>query len=201
MRAIASEGLAHAVNPYDIERYERLLSMASHRYGHLANLPSPAVDKMFRQDLGMVTPKLGVEGAIVASGRVLVTRRADDGRWSLPGGWVNPNESVTTAVRREVLEETGLRVRVQDLVAVLSRDAALPSTPHGSCHLLFACQIISGKLRPSHESTEFLYWDPWKPLRWHRDHRKKARAAVQFMRDRDSETTAGHRAPSKLAGS
>ncbi len=60
-------------------------------------------------------------GAVVhdSAGRLLLIRRGTEpgrGRWSVPGGRVEPGESLTTAVEREVLEETGLPVRAGAVV-------------------------------------------------------------------------------------
>jgi 8-oxo-dGTP diphosphatase len=68
-------------------------------------------------------------GALVfdASGRLLVVRRwhaPAAGQWSLPGGRVEPGESQAAAVEREVLEETGLRVRVGEAVGSVKIPAA-----------------------------------------------------------------------------
>ena len=70
-------------------------------------------------------PIIGV-GAVVLdeSGRVLLARRAHEplkGEWSLPGGAVEVGETLEAAVAREVLEETGLRVDVGQVVEVLDR--------------------------------------------------------------------------------
>ncbi|MDQ1666537.1 MAG: 8-oxo-dGTP diphosphatase [Actinomycetota bacterium] len=57
-------------------------------------------------------------------GRLLVVRRAQEpglGRWSVPGGRVEPGEDDTAAVRREVLEETGLHVLVGIRVGTVER--------------------------------------------------------------------------------
>ncbi|MDP9764307.1 NUDIX domain-containing protein [Deinococcus enclensis] len=43
------------------------------------------------------------------TGRVLLQRRGDDGRWGTPGGGLNPGEDFLTAAHRELFEETGLR--------------------------------------------------------------------------------------------
>ncbi len=51
---------------------------------------------------------------------LLLMRRSDNGHWGLPGGYVEPGESVTEAVRREVGEETGVRIEVGRLVGVYS---------------------------------------------------------------------------------
>lgn len=69
----------------------------------------------------MAEPVIQCVGALVydAAGRLLLIRRGhepDRGRWSLPGGRVESGESDADAVRREVLEETGLPVEVGDLV-------------------------------------------------------------------------------------
>ena len=55
--------------------------------------------------------------------RVLLQRRDDNGRWGLPGGSVEPGESVRTAVIREVHEETGLDVEPLRLIGVYSDPA------------------------------------------------------------------------------
>jgi 8-oxo-dGTP diphosphatase len=60
-------------------------------------------------------------GAVVRdeSGRILVVRRArppSEGLWSIPGGRVEPGETLVEAVRREVREETGLDVDVQGIL-------------------------------------------------------------------------------------
>jgi ADP-ribose pyrophosphatase YjhB (NUDIX family) len=65
-------------------------------------------------------------GAIVfdASGRLLLIRRGHEpakGRWSVPGGKVEPGETDAEAVVREVAEETGLTLRVGDLAGTVDR--------------------------------------------------------------------------------
>jgi ADP-ribose pyrophosphatase YjhB (NUDIX family) len=70
-------------------------------------------------------PFIGVGAVVVLQdGRVVLVRRRQPpraGEWSLPGGAVELGETLTEAVAREVLEETGLRVRVGPVVDVLDR--------------------------------------------------------------------------------
>jgi len=54
------------------------------------------------------------------SGRVLLIERSDSGMWSLPGGTMELGESLEECATREVLEETGIRVRVFGLVGVFT---------------------------------------------------------------------------------
>jgi ADP-ribose pyrophosphatase YjhB (NUDIX family) len=82
-------------------------------------------------------------GALVHDdlGRLLVIRRGREpgsGRWSVPGGRVEPGESDDEAVRREVLEETGLHVVVGLRVGTVQRPA-----PDGSVYDIrdYACAL------------------------------------------------------------
>ena len=64
---------------------------------------------------------LGVGALLAREGRVLFVQRGEDpgkGRWTIPGGYVEEDETPDAAVVREVFEETGLRVRVTDLLAI-----------------------------------------------------------------------------------
>jgi ADP-ribose pyrophosphatase YjhB (NUDIX family) len=68
---------------------------------------------------------------ILPDGRIVLIRRSDDGCWSLPGGMVDWGEDVSSAVRRELMEETGLELlKIRRLVGVYSapdRDPRLHS--------------------------------------------------------------------------
>jgi len=69
-------------------------------------------------------PELCVGGVVIHDGRLLLIQRATDpgaGQWSLPGGRVESGETMEAAVAREVHEETGLRVRVGELVGWVER--------------------------------------------------------------------------------
>ncbi len=70
-----------------------------------------------------VTPLLTVDAIIELEGGgiVLVKRKYPPGGWAIPGGFVNPGESLADAVRREALEETSLHIEVISMFHVYSK--------------------------------------------------------------------------------
>jgi len=94
--------------------------------------------------------------------KVVFIRRADNGKWAVPGGYMEAGESFSEACQREVLEETGLRVRVKHLVGVYTSPNLLLEYPDGNKWQLvvlhFEADIIDGELQSSDESTEFGYF-------------------------------------------
>ena len=110
---------------------------------------------------------LGASVAIIHCGRVLLTKRDDFEVWSLPGGEVDPGESVAEAAVREGGEETGLELQLTRLVGIYS----LPSWLPGGHHIaLFAARPIGGEMRPQvGEVIGIAYFEPSvlpEPLIW-----------------------------------
>lgn len=89
---------------------------------------------------------------------VLLTRRTDNGLWCLPGGVIDPGESVTEGCVREVFEETGLQVRVIRLTGVYSNPNQLVVYPDGNkafvIVLTFEVEQLGGVLGLSNETTD-----------------------------------------------
>ncbi|GHE76900.1 NUDIX hydrolase [Streptomyces vinaceus] len=87
-------------------------------------------------------------------GRLLAIRRADNGTWELPGGVLELTESPEAGVRREVLEETGIEVEVQELTGVYK------NTSRGIVALVFRCKATGGAEHTSEESTAVAWLTP-----------------------------------------
>jgi ADP-ribose pyrophosphatase YjhB (NUDIX family) len=99
-----------------------------------------------------------------AGEKMLLTRRSDNGQWCVPGGYMEPGESVTEACLREVLEETGLQVEVKRLIGVYTTPHRLLTYPDGNrwqiVVLHFEATPIGGELRTGDETTELRYFTP-----------------------------------------
>lgn len=108
--------------------------------------------------------RVGCSAVIFESGggRILLTRRADNGRWCLPSGAMDPGESASEACEREVWEETGLHVQVVRLVGVYSSPHRIVTYPDGNrwqvVALHFLAKVTSGALQLSAETTDFGYF-------------------------------------------
>lgn len=96
--------------------------------------------------------------------KILLTRRTDNGRWCLPGGAMEAGESLTEACAREVLEETGLQVRVGRLIGVYSTPHRIIAYADGNRRQIvghsFEAVVTGGELILSDETTEFGYFSP-----------------------------------------
>ena len=71
-----------------------------------------------------IVPRVGVAAVVVRGDEVLLVRRGTEplrGSWSLPGGLLELGETMAEGVAREVLEETGVRVRPVEIVATIDR--------------------------------------------------------------------------------
>jgi ADP-ribose pyrophosphatase YjhB (NUDIX family) len=130
--------------------------------------------------------RLGCSATIFDSKRekVLLTRRADNGRWCLPGGHAEAGESVAEACEREVLEETGLKVRVTRLVGVYSNPDQLVIYPDGNkaffVILSFEAEIIEGELTLSDETTAYGYFSvkEMESMPMHGQHKSRVEDAL-----------------------
>ena len=121
---------------------------------------------------------------INADGHVLLQRRSDNGLWGLPGGGVEIGESVSTAIVREVQEETGLTVEIERLVGVYSdpRFQVVRYADGNVVHYintLFVCRIVGGTLQTCEETLDLQFFDPARlPGDMLRTHRIRVEDAV-----------------------
>jgi len=153
LHALARTGLHFCRDEYDRERYGEVERIAAEL---LAGPSAPLADRLLevwaRED-GYVTPKVEVRGAAFRDDRVLLVRETADGLWTLPGGWADVNESPSQAVEKELVQESGLRVRAVKLAALYDRNRH----GHGaflfhSWKAFFLCEILGGEPGGSYET-------------------------------------------------
>jgi 8-oxo-dGTP diphosphatase len=110
---------------------------------------------------GPETPKLMVDVVIPSGEGVVLIRRASDpfeGRWALPGGFVEVGETVEAAATREAAEETGLAVELAGLVGVYSEPERDPRGHNVS--VAFLARVVGGDLVAATDAAEVAALDP-----------------------------------------
>lgn len=157
MEAMAQAGLHFSADRFDRARYARLRELAAELLATQSNLLPREILEWSKAEFGYATPKVDVRAYVLSKEKVLLVREdADDGRWTLPGGWADVNESPSESVVREVEEESGYWVTPKRLLAVFdrSKQGHLPVFPYHVYKLFFHCEIIGGAPRPTSESSE-----------------------------------------------
>lgn len=102
---------------------------------------------------------VGVGGVVIRDGRALLIKRGSaplKNQWSIPGGTLELGESIQEGVRRELLEETGIEVRVGELIEVFDRifrDEAGKIQYHFVI-VDYLCEAISGEAKAASDVTD-----------------------------------------------
>jgi 8-oxo-dGTP diphosphatase len=124
-------------------------------------------------------PVVGIGGVIIDQGRALLIRRGSEpllGEWSIPGGALELGESLEEGVARELLEETGIEVRVLDLIEIFDRiylqdgsaGAGVKRGPR--FHFVIAdylCERLSGDPRAGSDVTDVAFAHEDELTRFH----------------------------------
>ncbi len=190
LRTIARNGLTYSTNPYDIERYTRLMDLTTEYYGQALELPPHEVRARLAAELGYITPKVGANAALFDDeGRILLIQRSDDATWGLPGGWLAPNETPMQGAERETREETGLEVRATRLIDVFARAPGADSGTHSVVSILYLCERLGGTPQASHESLDVRFWRIEDVPVWHHRHEEYARRARAVWEGRTSPSS------------
>ncbi len=145
LQSVAQIGLAFCKNPYDVERYEQMRALAAKMTAALGEASPGKIADLFAEQSGYATPKVDVRGAVFRGDDVLlVSELIDGGRWTLPGGWADVNETPAENAVREVHEEAGLVVKATKLAMVVDRDRAghTPPYPFHIYKLFFLCDFV-----------------------------------------------------------
>jgi ADP-ribose pyrophosphatase YjhB (NUDIX family) len=161
IQAIAQTGLHYTSDPYDIERYSRLREIGFQLMAQSGGVSPDRVRGFFVPEAGYATPKVDLRACVVHDDRVLLVRERADGKWTLPGGWADQNESPAEGIVREVKEESGYDIEVEALYAVRDRDRHeyVPRYPVSVYKLFFTASISGGTPRASTEVSEVEFFD------------------------------------------
>ena len=158
LQSLAQAGLTYSRDVYDRERFERIREISAEIVAHKSDIPIDKVKNLFCNETGYQTPKLDTRAAVFKDEKILLVRE-NNGKWSLPGGWVDVNVSVGENAVKEVKEESGLDVKAKKIIAVQDRNRHnLPIYAYGICKIFILCDLIGGQFKENIETTGFDYF-------------------------------------------
>jgi ADP-ribose pyrophosphatase YjhB (NUDIX family) len=168
LQAIAQTGLHFSESEYDLERYRKILKISVEIFANHSGESPALIRGMFEAQSGYATPKVDVRGVVFRDDKLLLVQERLDGRWTLPGGWADVNDSPSEAVEREIVEESGFLVKAERMIAVFDRakQGNPPPFPFHVYKLFILCQLLGGEAKTSMETTgvEFVGENEIPPL-------------------------------------
>lgn len=160
LAAMARTGLEFVTNEYDRDRFVRTERIAE----GIATLVIDAdftPERPYLPDLGIATPKVGCSvAAFDSAGRLVLIRRADNGRWALPGGWAEVGSTPGQNALRELHEETGFVAELERLVGVYDHLHFGTTSAYHIYTICFRARIVGGEPTASIETPEVVLVDP-----------------------------------------
>lgn len=156
LQSITQTGLHYTEGVFDRERYRQIQEIAADIVATYTSVDPQVVRDLYAAEQGPSTPKVDVRGVAFKDDALLMVRETlDEGRWTLPGGWADVNESPAEACVREVFEESGFRARAVKLLAVVdkSKHAEYPPALFHVYKLFFLCEITGGEAADSIETS------------------------------------------------
>lgn len=158
LQFLSQGGITYSKDSFDIERFERIREISAEMMSLGSGYSTDYVKDIFCNETGFQTPKIDTRAAIFKEDEILLVKERN-GTWSLPGGWVDVNESIKSNTIKEVKEEAGLNVIPIKLIAVQDRN--LHNTPlyaYGVIKAFVLCEIVSGEFATNLETSESKYF-------------------------------------------
>ena len=153
VQAIAQNGLLFSKDSFDRDRYTQLKDLSDSILAAELDIPLGKARALWEKEDGYVTPKVDVRGGVFDGDRVLLVRERSDGRWTLPGGWVDVNDTPSDAVVREIFEESGYRAKATKLAMLVDKNRhPHPPSVHHIYKLFFLCDLTGGAAKTSNET-------------------------------------------------
>lgn len=155
LQAIGQAGMQYGNNDYDLERYQRIREISGQILAVVTEESFEKVKTVFLSDCGYQTPKMDTRAVVFnAEGKVLLVHEKD-GRWALPGGWVDVGESVKSNTAKEAWEEAGARVKPLRLLAVVDKKRRQQTRGPFSVFTFFVeCEYLGGEFVENVETSE-----------------------------------------------
>ena len=153
--AVANLGLQHSQNPYDQERYEKVMAASARLVSVIDKKPFTDILARFKDNYNHISPLVGAEAAVFRDSHLLLIKRHDDGLWAVPGGRVEVGETLTTSALRELREETGLDGTITRLLGIFDSRIWKSQLKFQLYHVIFEVPVSEGTPIITNEATDW----------------------------------------------
>lgn len=190
LQSLAQSALYYCKDKFDIERFERIREISAEMLSEVSGLPIEKVKEIFCNEVGFQTPKLDCRAAIFKEDKILLVQE-NNKTWSLPGGWVDVDQSVKQNTIKEVKEEAGLDVTADRVIAVQDREKHnLPIYAYKVCKVFVQCSVIGGAFQENIETIQSRYFslDELPPLAEEKNTKEQIEMCFQAYHSKHWET-------------
>lgn len=160
LHSISQSGLTYSKDKFDLQRFKRLQEISAEILSQQSFEAFEKIRDLLAGEQHYLTPKLDVRTAIIQEDQILLVQEVSDGKWTMPGGFADVNESPSESAKKEVFEETGYIVEIVKLYALIDKQKRNypPQIPHAH-KCLFIGKIIGGKAQTSIETSAIQFFD------------------------------------------
>lgn len=156
--SICRIGLKYSKDPFALENYAELEKISLELVNGAKSFPDQG--NFYERDI-YPTPNLSVRVIVLNNKeQLLMVKEKLEGKWAVPGGWVDVFDTPSEAAISEVFQETGLTIKPTRLLAVMQRERYkdYPTLVSETVHY-FLAEVISGELTTSHETSEVSWFN------------------------------------------
>lgn len=158
--ALADAGLFYGKDVFDKERYAEIRSISIELLSQLSDEPLETLSDIVSEHEGYPTPKVDVRAFIKKEEKILLVQDAQSNEWSLPGGYAEVGLSPKENIKKEVREETGFEVTVNQLLGIFDTQLRedIPQL-FQYYKLVFSCTIEKGAFQENNETSQIAFFE------------------------------------------
>ena len=160
LMAIANDALLYCKDPFDTERFKQVRSIAAKLLEmSCEGITKEQAQEIFEENDGYQTPKIDTRAAVFNEREQVLLVKDYDGKWALPGGWCDRDQTIFSNTVKEAKEEAGLDVEPYLLVAAHSHyKHNNPKSFFSVVRFFVLCSVRGGSFRENDETTESRYF-------------------------------------------
>lgn len=156
LQSIGQAGLTYSKDKFDLERFQRIRELSVEILSKYTDLSYEKVKDLFANEVGYQTPKVDVRAAIFKDNKILLVKEQIDGKWSMPGGWAEPNLSVKENLVKEAMEEAGAVIDPIKIIAIHDRKKHIgdKAFPYGVYKIFVQCEFKEFSFQENTETED-----------------------------------------------